>query len=94
VAIGGTELAIAQHIGIHVTTLRKYYREELDQGLFRLTTNLARKGYQTAMGNGPSAAAWGMFLLKTRAGWKEVSKQENSGSVILKVITGVRVAPK
>ena len=79
IAIGGTEPAIAEFIGISDNTLRKYYRKELDIGLFRFTMALAKKGYQTAMGDGPQAAAWGMFFLKTRAGWREVTRQEQTG---------------
>jgi hypothetical protein len=80
VAFGATEVQIAEHLGVSDVTLRKYYRKELDTGLFRLVNSLGRKGYQTAMGNGPHAAAWGMFLLKTRAGWREVLRQENTGA--------------
>lgn len=71
--IGTRQETISDIIGIDSKTLRKYYREELDQSKARANAtiggalfNKAKSGDTTAM----------IFWMKTQAGWKETSVNE------------------
>ncbi len=70
---------IARSIGISDVTLRKYYREELDNGITKANTAVAQSLYKKAMGEGTGAVTAAIFWLKTRAGWKETVVNEHSG---------------
>lgn len=68
--VGTRQEAIASIIGIDPKTLRKYYRDELDQSKARANAtiggalfNKAKSGDTTAM----------IFWMKTQAGWKETT---------------------
>lgn len=70
---GTRQELIADIIGIDPKTLRKYYRDELDQSKARANAtiggalfNKAKSGDTTAM----------IFWMKTQAGWKETSVNE------------------
>ena len=69
-AFGVPQEQIARRIGIRsVKTLRKHYREELDEGSLDANSNVAKTLYQMAKsGEHPIAT---MFWLKCRAGWKD-----------------------
>jgi hypothetical protein len=75
---------IADIIGIDPKTLRKHYREELDQEHYKAIKAIGGALYNKAM-SGDTAAM--IFWLKTQACWKETSKIE--GDLSLKVVTGV-----
>lgn len=71
--VGTTQETIASIIGIDPKTLRKYYREELDQSKAKANAtiggalfNKAKSGDTTAM----------IFWMKTQAGWKETNVNE------------------
>src|SRR5690554_1127815 len=73
--VGTRQEAIASIIGIDPKTLRKYYREELDQSKARANAtiggalfNKAKSGDTTAM----------IFWMKTQAGWRETTHMEHS----------------
>lgn len=68
---GIPELSIARSIGISDVTLRKYYRDELDNGTTKANAAVAQSLYKKATGDGSSAVTAAIFWLKTRAGWKE-----------------------
>ena len=81
-ATGTPHAAIAKLVGVSLNTLKKHYPEELELGLARANAvvsgtlfNEAKKGNITAC----------IFWLKTRAGWRETSKIEHSGSTSLEV---------
>src|ERR1700738_4542414 len=78
-AIGTPQLTIGRLIGINETTLREYYREELDLGMARANISVGRNLYRIATGNSPQAAPTAMFWMKTRAGWEEMLREENTG---------------
>lgn len=72
--VGTRQEAIASIIGIDPKTLRKYYRDELDQSKAKANAtiggalfNKAKSGDTTAM----------IFWMKTQAGWKETSVSEH-----------------
>ncbi len=63
--------------GIDPKTLRLHFRQELDTASAMANAKIANVAYQQAiLGN-----AWAVcFWLKCRAGWKEVTAVEHSGS--------------
>lgn len=72
--VGTRQEAIASIIGIDPKTLRKYYRDELDQSKAKANAtiggalfNKAKSGDTTAM----------IFWMKTQAGWKETNVNEH-----------------
>ena len=78
-AIGTPQETIGRLIGISHVTLREHYRDELDLGMARANISVGRNLYRIATGNSPQAAPAGMFWMKTRAGWRETVRQENTG---------------
>ncbi|MFA7174479.1 MAG: hypothetical protein WC340_13930 [Kiritimatiellia bacterium] len=75
--VGTTQETIASIIGIDPKTLRKYYRDELDQSKAKANAtiggalfNKAKSGDTTAM----------IFWMKTQAGWKETTAIDHSSS--------------
>ena len=79
-AIGTPQATIGRLIGISDHTIREHYRDELDLGMARANISVGRNLYRIATGNSPQAAPAGMFWMKTRAGWKETVRQENTGA--------------
>lgn len=79
VAYGITAVEIGKVIGISDTTLRKYYREEIDTGTAVANAKVAESLYKKALGDGPSAVTAAIFWMKTRAGWKETLRNEHTG---------------
>jgi len=64
---------IAKEIGIHHTTLLKYFREELDEAMLVRNINVQQTAYEMARaGKSPGMT---IFWLKTQCHWKE-PKQE------------------
>lgn len=78
-AIGLTQDQIGGLIGIHDETLRVYYRDELDFGTASANMKVGQNLFNIATGSTPQAASAAMFWMKTRAGWREVVRQENTG---------------
>jgi hypothetical protein len=66
--VGTTQEVIADIIGIDPKTLRKHYREELDQSSAKAIAQVGGHLYRKAIG-GDTAAM--IFWMKTRAGWRE-----------------------
>jgi DNA invertase Pin-like site-specific DNA recombinase len=85
---------IARSIGISADTLRKYYREELDNGTTKANTAVAQSLYKKALGDGTSAVTAAIFWLKTRAGWKETLNVNHEGEVRVGLIERRVVDPK
>ena len=90
--VGTRQETIAEIIGIDPKTLRKYYREELDQSKAKANAtiggalfNKAKSGDTTAM----------IFWMKTQACWKETNVNEHTspdGSMSPKSSTDPEVA--
>jgi transposase-like protein len=74
--IGTTHEVIADIIGIDAKTLRKHYREELDQSMAKANAQIGGALFNKAKG-GDTAAM--IFWMKTRAGWREKQEIEHSG---------------
>lgn len=72
--VGTPQAIIADMLGIDDKTLRKHYREELDQSLAKANASIGGALFNKAKG-GDTAAM--IFWMKTQAGWKE--KLEVSG---------------
>lgn len=75
-ALGVTYEDIALKLKINDDTLKKYYKEELDEGRIDANAAIAGTLFQQAK-KGNTAAA--IFWLKTRARWKETQVNEVSG---------------
>lgn len=71
--VGTRQEVIADILGIDPKTLRKYYREELDQALAKANATIGGSLFNKAK-NGDTAAQ--IFWLKTRAGFKEITRIE------------------
>ncbi len=74
---GITQEVIAKRIDIGVTSLNKYYREELDRGDGMAQAKIGEALYEKAVISKDTACL--IFLAKTRLGLKEVSRVEATG---------------
>ena len=89
--IGTQQAVIADIIGIDAKTLRKHYREELDQSMAKANAQIGGALFNKAKG-GDTAAM--IFWMKTRAGWREkqeVDLSSSDGSMTPQVIERVIV---
>lgn len=75
--VGTAQPIIADILGIDAKTLRKYYREELDQSLAKANATIGGQLFNKAKG-GDTAAM--IFWMKTQAKWKETSVVDNTSS--------------
>lgn len=66
--VGTPQETIAQVLGIDPKTLRKHYREELDQALAKANATIGGTLFNKAKSGDTSAM---IFWLKTRAGFRE-----------------------
>lgn len=79
-AAGGTpQSVIARALKISEPTLRKHYREELDEGTEIANAQVVQTLFRMATSGQEPAATF--FWLKTRAGWRETNKVELSGGL-------------
>ena len=76
---GVAETDIARVVGIDPKTLRKHYRDELDNGHVKANAKVAENLFRKATGEGRESVVAAIFWLKTRAGWKETALHELSG---------------
>lgn len=74
--IGTRQDVIADIIGIDDKTLRKHYREELDQSAAQANAVIGGALFNKAKA-GDTAAQ--IFWMKTRAGWKETNVVQHQG---------------
>jgi hypothetical protein len=75
--VPGTE--IARVIAIGYTTLKKYFRDELDLAHIRANVAVAETAFKMATSGKCPAATF--FWLKTRARWRETNHHQHSGAV-------------
>jgi hypothetical protein len=75
--MGTDQEAIANILGLDPKTLRKHYRQELDQSLAKANATIGGTLFNKAK-NGDTAAM--IFWLKTRARWRETNRLEHSGA--------------
>ena len=75
--IGTPQSVIADIIGVDDKTLRKHYREELDQSKAKANATIGGALFNKAKG-GDTAAM--IFWMKTQAGWREKSEIDHTSS--------------
>jgi len=75
-SFGNTQEQIAEHLGVSVETLDKYYRDELDNSVVRANAKVAAKLFRKAT-EGDDLSAM-IFWLKTRAKWREQDPEVTS----------------
>lgn len=71
VASGVPQEHIARVLEISEHTLRKYYREELDNGVVEANRMVAASLFSTAIKGGKEGSTAAIFWLKCRARWRE-----------------------
>jgi hypothetical protein len=86
-AYGVPELNIASVIGIDPKTLRKHYRDELDNGQVKATAKVAESLFRKATSDGPQSVTAAIFWLKTKGGWRETPQDHRVGLYDLSKIT-------
>ena len=75
--IGTQQSVIADILGIDDKTLRKHYREELDQAMAKANATIGGALFNKAK-NGDTAAQ--IFWMKTRARWRETNQVDHTSS--------------
>ncbi len=75
---GVPEIDIGRVLAIDPKTLRKHYRDELDNGHVKANVKVAENLYRKATGEGRESVVAAIFWLKTRARWKETTVNEVS----------------
>jgi hypothetical protein len=86
-AYGVPESDIARVVGIDAKTLRKHYRDELDNGAIKATARVAESLYRKAIGDGAQSVTAAIFWLKTRGRWREATQAHEIGVFDLKSTT-------
>lgn len=76
--VGTQHDQIAKILRIDAKTLRKHYREELDNAMSQANATIGGALFNKAKA-GDTAAM--IFWMKTRAGWRERNDTEHSGEV-------------
>jgi hypothetical protein len=78
--IGTQQHVIADILGIDAKTLRKHYREELDQSMAKANAQVGGQLFKKATGYRDENGKWhdpdtsaAIFWMKTRAGWRETN---------------------
>jgi len=93
--IGTRQEVISDILGIDEKTLRKYYREELDQSKSKANATIGGALFNKAKGGDTTAM---IFWMKTQAGWKDSitigGDPSNPLTMIIKEIAGSTLGPK
>lgn len=82
---------IARHIGVAKKTLLKHFRKELDEGVVKANSAVAKSLWQNAVSGNVSAQ---IFWAKTRMRWRETSDLNVTGDLKITKIESVIVRPK
>ena len=75
--IGTRQDVIASIVGIDAKTLRKHYREELDNASAKANATVGGALFNKARGGDTTAM---IFWMKTRAGWREKQEIDHTSS--------------
>ena len=92
--VGTAQSVIADILGIDDKTLRKHYREELDQSLAKANATIGGALFNKAKGGDTTAM---IFWMKTQGRWKErqeVDHTSSDGSMSPKPTVIEFIAPK
>lgn len=79
VGFGLTQEQICKIIGISENTLRKYFADELENGVSRINSAVAQNLFAIATSRDPGSVAAAIFWMKTRAQWKEINHHAHGG---------------
>jgi hypothetical protein len=80
VTYGMPQAQICKFIGISEPTLRKHYRHELDVGETAMLLQVSKNVHDIALDKADTRSLTaGIFLLKTRAGFRETNRTELTG---------------
>lgn len=89
-AVGIPQKSIALVLDIHIETLEKYYRAELDKAAIVANAKIGGQLYKKAMSGDVTSI---IFWLKCRMKWKETSIHEltgeDGGALAVKIIDDV-----
>ena len=88
-AVGIPQADISGALKIDEKTLRKYYRDELDNASTKANAKVGGALFNKAIGGDTSSMIW---WSKTRMRWKETQVNEIAGDLTIRVITGVNRA--
>jgi hypothetical protein len=81
ISLGMTQMQIGMGMGISMPTLRKHYRHELNTGEVDMLAAVSRNLHHIAVDReDPRSAVAAMFIMKTRAGWRETNRTELTGA--------------
>lgn len=69
--LGVPQDGIAKLMKISISTLVKYYPEEIEVGVLKANAAVSGNLFRIATGDGKAAATAAFFWLKTRARWRE-----------------------
>lgn len=78
-SVGIIQTQIAQVLGISDVTLRKHFREELDNAEIKANAKVAANLFRQATKDDPRSITAAIFWTKTRLGWKDTTKLEHTG---------------
>lgn len=79
VGFGLTQEQICKIMGISENTLRKYFADELENGVSRINSAVAQNLFAIATSKEPGSVAAAIFWMKTRGKWKEVHHHAHGG---------------
>lgn len=79
VGLGLTQEQIAKILNIAESTLKKYFREELDNGEAKANSAVAQNLFGIATSRDSGAVAAAIFWMKTRGKWRETNHLVHSG---------------
>ena len=86
--VGTAQSVIADILGIDDKTLRKHYREELDQAKAKANATIGGALFNKAKGGDTSAM---IFWMKTQAGWSERTIVAGPGPNGEHLVTTIRI---
>jgi transcriptional regulator with XRE-family HTH domain len=79
VGLGLTQEQIAKILNIAESTLKKYFREELDNGEAKANSAVAQNLFGIATSREQGSVAAAIFWMKTRGKWKEINHHAHGG---------------
>jgi hypothetical protein len=79
VGFGLTQEQISKIVGISENTLKKYFQDELDNGVSRINSAVAQNLFSIATSKEPGSVAAAIFWMKTRGRWRETNHHVHSG---------------
>jgi hypothetical protein len=79
VGFGITQDQIAKIMGIGESTLKKYFADELSNGVSRVNSAVAQNLFSIATSRDPGSVAAAIFWMKTRGRWRETNHHVHSG---------------